>query len=105
MTAGPEVGPGVCHVLREDPDLAEAVPAPRREEVANACTVREIRLPAGPWPGHDAAGGDGVGFVLLAGKVIPRGRNGGGVCGRLGGRGELVPSPPGGSGTPQLPPF
>jgi CRP-like cAMP-binding protein len=90
MTAGPEVGPGVCHVLLEDADLAEAVPAQRREEVANACTVPEIRLPAGPWAAQDALDADGIGMLLVQGLLIRRA----GIEGRFGaelvGRGDLI---------------
>lgn len=90
MTAGPEVGRGVCHLLLEDPDLAEAVPAPRREEVASACTVREIRLPMGPWPGPHGVDADGIGMLVLQGLLIRRA----GIEGRFGaelvGRGDLI---------------
>jgi CRP/FNR family cyclic AMP-dependent transcriptional regulator len=90
MTAAPEVGPGVCHVLLEDPDLAEAVPAAQREEVVNACAVREIRLPAGPWPGDDAARKEGIGMLVLDGLLIRHA----GIEGRFGaelvGRGDLI---------------
>jgi CRP/FNR family transcriptional regulator, cyclic AMP receptor protein len=103
MTAAPEVGPGVCHILLEDPDLAEAVPAPRREEVVNACAVREIRLPAGPWPGDDAASAEGIGMLVLEGLLIRHA----GIEGRFGaevvGRGDLIRPWQDESGTLTLP--
>jgi CRP/FNR family transcriptional regulator, cyclic AMP receptor protein len=103
MTAAPEVGPGVCHVLLEDPDLAEAIPAARREEVANACTVREIRLPAGPWLGDDAARAEGIGMLVIQGLLIRRA----GIEGRFGaelvGRGDLIRPWQDESGTLTLP--
>jgi CRP/FNR family transcriptional regulator, cyclic AMP receptor protein len=90
MSAAPEVGPGVCHVLLEDPELAEAVPASRREEVANACTVREIRLRAGPWPARNVGERDGIGMLVVEGMLLRRA----GVEGRFGaeliGRGDLI---------------
>jgi CRP-like cAMP-binding protein len=90
MSAAPEVAPGVCHVFLEDPDLAEAVPAPRREQVANACTVREIRLPAGPWPARDAVDGPRIGMLVVEGMLLRRA----GIEGRFGaelvGRGDLI---------------
>jgi CRP-like cAMP-binding protein len=90
MSAAPEVGPGVCHILLEDPDLAEAVPAGRREQVANACTVREVRLPPGPWEGYQALARDAIGMLLVEGLLIRRS----GIEGRFGaeliGRGDLI---------------
>ena len=38
-------GSSVCHVLREDADLAEAIPAERRQTAIENCTAREIRVP------------------------------------------------------------
>jgi CRP-like cAMP-binding protein len=90
MSAAPEVGPGVCHILLEDPDLAEGVPAGRREQVANACTVREIRLPSGPWDAEDTPASDGIGVLIVQGLLIRRA----GIEGRFGaelvGRGDLI---------------
>jgi len=62
----------VCRVLHEDLDLAEAVPPERREEAIEACTAREISVPAGPWedPGELAA--DGLGYLVLKGLLIRR---------------------------------
>lgn len=105
MTAGPQVGPGVCYVLLEDPDLAEAIPASRREEVANACTLPEIRVPAGPWPTHDAVDREGFGMLVLQGLLIRRA----GVEGRFGaelvGRGDVIRPWQDESGTLTLPLF
>ena len=103
MTAAPDVGPGVCHVLLEDSDLAEAVPAPRREEVANACTVREIRVPPGPWPMHEATKAEDIGMLVAEGLLIRRA----GIEGRFGaelvGRGDLIRPWQDESGTLTLP--
>ena len=37
---------GMCHLLREDLDLAEVLPPDRREEAIEDCTVPELSLPA-----------------------------------------------------------
>src|SRR5436190_4167992 len=101
--SAPEVGPRVCHVLLEDPDLAEAVPAPRREQVANACTVREVRLPAGPWPTWHTVDGPRIGMLVLEGMLLRRA----GVEGRFGaelvGHGDLIRPWQDESGTLTLP--
>jgi CRP/FNR family transcriptional regulator, cyclic AMP receptor protein len=90
MSAAPDVGPGVCHILLEDPDLAEAVPAGQREQVANACTVREVLVPAGPWEEHESLARDGFGMLVIDGLLIRRA----GIEGRFGaeliGRGDLI---------------
>src|SRR6202034_1615017 len=39
----------VCHVLREDPELADVVAPELREQALEALTAREVRVPAGPW--------------------------------------------------------
>jgi CRP-like cAMP-binding protein len=90
MSAAPEVGPGVCHILLEDPDLAEGVPAGRREQVANACTVREIRLPSGPWDAQQAGPADGIGMLVVDGLLIRRAGIEGRFAAELVGRGDLI---------------
>lgn len=81
---------GVCHVLLEDPDLAEAVPPDRRLRVAQACTVPELRIGAGPWPGEEVEPGNAIGMLVLDGLLIRRV----GIEGRYGaellGRGDLL---------------
>jgi CRP/FNR family transcriptional regulator, cyclic AMP receptor protein len=60
----------LCHPLREDPELAEAIPLPRRQSAIEACTAPEIRLAAGGsdqvLPGFDEA----VGLLVLKGLLI-----------------------------------
>lgn len=81
---------GICNVLLEDADLAEAVPAPRREQVANACTVRELWMSPGAWTGDSVGPGDGICMVVLEGLLIRRV----GVDGRFGAellsRGDVI---------------
>lgn len=45
-------GGGVCHVLREDPDLAEAIAAERRPRAIAECVAPVVWLPVGPWDGE-----------------------------------------------------
>jgi CRP/FNR family transcriptional regulator, cyclic AMP receptor protein len=63
----------VCQVLREDLDLAEAVPAERREQATQELTARELRVPSGPWPGErlESLPG-GVGLLVLKGLMLRR---------------------------------
>jgi CRP/FNR family transcriptional regulator, cyclic AMP receptor protein len=62
-----------CHVLIEDPDLAEAVPAERREQATNELTARVLRVPAGPWPSEPRATGPGeIGLLVFKGLMLRR---------------------------------
>jgi CRP/FNR family cyclic AMP-dependent transcriptional regulator len=49
----------VCYVLREDPELAEAIEPERRDRAVELCVAREVRIPVGTWEGlrpwHDQA--------------------------------------------------
>jgi CRP/FNR family cyclic AMP-dependent transcriptional regulator len=63
----------VCYVLREDPELAEAIEPHRREQALEACVAREVRIPAGSWTGRrSAALEDGIGLLVLEGLLIHR---------------------------------
>jgi CRP/FNR family transcriptional regulator, cyclic AMP receptor protein len=62
----------MCHVLREDLDLAEAVPLDRRDQAIEDCTAREISLTPGPWPEPGALAADGIGYLVLEGLLIRR---------------------------------
>lgn len=62
-----------CFVLREDLDLAEAIPADRRERAASELTARELRVPAGPWRVRDLDPmPGGIGLLVLKGMVLRR---------------------------------
>ena len=41
----------LCHVLSEDPELADAIPPERREQAVEECTAPELLDPAGPLGG------------------------------------------------------
>lgn len=63
---------GGCNVLLEDSDLAEGVPAARRDQVARACTVREVRMEPGAWSGGGPQISGGIGFLVMQGLLIRR---------------------------------
>ncbi len=64
---------GTCQVLREDLDLAEAVPPDRREQATRELTADELRLTSGPWPADrtDPLPG-GIGLLMLNGLMLRR---------------------------------
>jgi CRP/FNR family transcriptional regulator, cyclic AMP receptor protein len=84
--SGRQTATEVCHVLREDPDLAEGLAG-----VAQDCVVGAIRLPRGRWAGelNDLVGA-GIGLLVLEGLLLRRV----GVDGRYGaellGEGDLL---------------
>jgi hypothetical protein len=62
-----------CHLLREDSELAEAIPAPRRAQAVGECTVPVVEIPPGTWTGRGPFPYvDGVGLLVLEGVVIRR---------------------------------
>jgi CRP-like cAMP-binding protein len=63
----------ICHVLSEDPELAEAVEPDRRAHAIETCVAREIRVPVGSWTGHRTLlVDDGIGLLVLEGLLIRR---------------------------------
>jgi CRP/FNR family cyclic AMP-dependent transcriptional regulator len=80
-----------CHVLREDPELADAIPLDRREQAVEECTAPELTLQPGPWGGRGSLGfRGGIGVLVLGGLMIRRV----GIDGRYGaeviGEGDLL---------------
>lgn len=82
---------GSCHVLREDPELAEVIPAEHRDEAVDTCMVPEMRVAVSQ--GAVAATlplAGGLGLLILDGLMIRRA----GVEGRFGaellGEGDLL---------------
>jgi CRP/FNR family transcriptional regulator, cyclic AMP receptor protein len=80
-----------CHFLREDPVLAEGLPAGRRDRAEEACIARRLTVKRGHWsgqPGGDLS--DGIGLLVLEGLLLRRI----GVAGRFGaellGAGDLL---------------
>jgi hypothetical protein len=81
----------VCHVLREDPELADAIPAERRGQAIEECTAPELALAPGHWGGRGSLGfRGGLGVLVLGGLMIRRV----GIEGRFGaeliGEGDLL---------------
>jgi CRP-like cAMP-binding protein len=74
----------VCWVLREDPELAEAIDPTRRGQAEDALVAREVRIPAGAWTGRPMSFDDGIGLLVLEGVMLHRV----GIDGRFGA--ELV---------------
>jgi CRP/FNR family transcriptional regulator, cyclic AMP receptor protein len=81
----------VCHILREDPDLAEAVPGLARPRAIETCVARTLTVATGRWTaqGTEVSGG-GIGLLVLDGLLLRRV----GVDGRFGaellGQGDLL---------------
>jgi hypothetical protein len=75
-------------VLREDPELADAIPPERRQAAIEECVAREISVPAGGWHPSDAV--EGIGVLVLGGLIVHRA----GIDGRYGaellGQGDLL---------------
>jgi CRP/FNR family cyclic AMP-dependent transcriptional regulator len=64
---------GICYVLREDPELAEAIEPDRRARALEACVAREVRIPAGAWNARRSVLlEDGIGLLVLQGLLIHR---------------------------------
>jgi CRP/FNR family transcriptional regulator, cyclic AMP receptor protein len=81
----------VCHVLKEDPELAEAIPPERRQRAVEECTAPELRLQPGPVARRGSLGfRGGIGVLVLSGLLIRRV----GIEGRFGaellGEGDLL---------------
>jgi len=71
----PHRGPSedLCHVLKEDADLLSAVTAERRQQAAEECIARCVRVPPGPWKGDGTEEiRDGLGLLVLDGLLLRR---------------------------------
>ena len=63
----------VCHVLSEDPDLAELIDPEHRARAVEHCIARTARIPRGRWttPGPEGLR-DGIGLLVLEGLLLRR---------------------------------
>jgi CRP/FNR family cyclic AMP-dependent transcriptional regulator len=63
----------ICHVLSEDPDLAEFIDPRHRARAEAYCVARTIRMPRGRWnvPGPDGLR-EGIGMLVLEGLLLGR---------------------------------
>jgi CRP/FNR family transcriptional regulator, cyclic AMP receptor protein len=80
-----------CQVLREDPELAEAVSPSERAQAIETCIARTIRVSRGSWTGQaHSAVREGIGLLVLDGMLLRRV----GIDGRFGaellGEGDLL---------------
>jgi CRP/FNR family transcriptional regulator, cyclic AMP receptor protein len=79
-----------CYVLREDAELAEAVPVERRGQAIRDCSAKEIQFPAGDGVSETAPLSGGLGILVLSGLLVRRV----GIDGRFGaellGEGDLL---------------
>jgi hypothetical protein len=83
--------PTLCHVLREDPELADAIPPDCRARAIQECTAPELRLRPGPWEGQGSLGfRGGIGVLVLHGLMIRRVGIGGRFSAELIGEGDLL---------------
>jgi CRP/FNR family transcriptional regulator, cyclic AMP receptor protein len=62
----------VCWVLREDPELAEAIEPERRAQAIEALVSREVRVPSGAWMGRAIPIEGGIGVLVLDGVMLHR---------------------------------
>jgi CRP/FNR family transcriptional regulator, cyclic AMP receptor protein len=59
-------------VLREDPELAEAIEPARRPQAIEALVAREVKVPSGAWMGRAIPIEGGIGVLVLDGVLLHR---------------------------------
>jgi CRP-like cAMP-binding protein len=73
VTELPSPSSGVCYVLQEDPELAEAIEPALRPHAVETLTAQEWRVPAGTWQPQRPPGLErGFGLLVLGGVMIHR---------------------------------
>jgi CRP-like cAMP-binding protein len=94
----------VCHVLREDVNLAEAVSIEDRARATQTCIATAVRVPRGRWTGEGIeAMPDGIGLLVLRGLLIRRVGFGDSHAAELLGEGDLLRPWQGEDAPPALP--
>ena len=68
----PRRSAGVCHVLVEDPELAEVIEPERRAQAQDTLIAREVSIPVGAWHGEPIPIDGGIGLLVLEGVLIYR---------------------------------
>jgi CRP/FNR family transcriptional regulator, cyclic AMP receptor protein len=58
----------LCHLLREDPELADCIPAERRQQAIEDCVAHEAWVPPGDWTPPPP--GQGLGVLVLKGLIL-----------------------------------
>jgi CRP/FNR family transcriptional regulator, cyclic AMP receptor protein len=94
----------LCHVLSEDPALAEAIPQAHRQQAIEECVARVVSIAPGAWSGQVTTSiRGGIGLLVLRGLLIRRV----GIDGRFGaeilGEGDLLRPWQGQDASPALP--
>ncbi|HUA46980.1 MAG TPA: Crp/Fnr family transcriptional regulator [Solirubrobacteraceae bacterium] len=80
-----------CYVLREDPQLADGIPAGRRDRAEDDCIARKLTVRRGRWSSQPRGPvGDGIGLLVLEGLLLRRIAVGGRFGAELLGPGDLV---------------
>ena len=91
MTPTRHIPQTVCHVLREDSDLSEAIPLADRDKAFEECIAAAAWIPAGPWSGPQTdIMPDGIGLLVLQGLLIRHIRVTGRFSSELLGEGDLL---------------
>lgn len=67
LTGGSVSSGGVCRLLREDSELADAIPWPRRGQALSECTSRTARIAVGYWGAAGPGMRGGIGLLVLDG--------------------------------------
>jgi CRP/FNR family cyclic AMP-dependent transcriptional regulator len=60
----------LCHVLREDPELADWIPAGRRQAAIEECVAPDMWIAPGRWP--SSIWKSGIALLVLDGVIIRR---------------------------------
>lgn len=103
MNATRHIPVTVCHVLREDLDLSEAIPIADRHRAIEECVAAATWIPAGPWSGPQAdIMPDGIGLLVLQGLLIRHLRVAARFSSELLGEGDLLRPWQGEQGRPLL---
>lgn len=93
----------VCYLLREDGNLAEAIPAVDRDLAEEECVAATVRIPKGHWKGERGDFmPDGIGLLVLQGLLIRRVGISGSYGAELLGEGDLLRPWQGEDGSPTL---
>jgi len=80
-----------CHILREDPDLADVLPPTQRERATAECIARTMQIRAGSWDGEPIGNlTGGIGLLVLDGLLLRRVGVDGRYGGELLGAGDLL---------------
>ena len=80
-----------CKLLREDPDLAEAIPLSRRDEAIERCMALQTTIGTRCWNGEAHVGGaGGIGLLILEGLIVRRVSVGGRRGAELLGAGDVL---------------